>query len=172
MTIRMRGRSAGPQRAHLERVADELGLGAVVSFLGTRHDIPELLSALDLFLLTSHTEANPVSVLEAMSVGLPVVATRVGSVAESIAEGVTGFLAEPQNTDELATHVVRLMQDQQTAAGMGAVGRESVLRRWSLEQMVRGYENLIATTYRQKRASRCRQSSVWRCGISPQRPTV
>ena len=68
--------------------------------------------------------------------------------------------------------IVRLMQDQQTAAGMGAVGRESVLRRWSLEQTVRGYENLIATTYRQKRASRCRQSSVWRCGISPQRPTA
>ena len=68
--------------------------------LGSRDDVPRLLAAMDVFALTSHIEANPVSILEAMSVGRPVVATNVGSIHEAVAEGQTGFLVTPGDADQ------------------------------------------------------------------------
>ncbi len=61
---------------------------------GSRNDIPDLLAALDLFVLSSRTEANPVSIIEAMAAGLPVMATRVGSVHETVLDGQTGYLVD------------------------------------------------------------------------------
>ena len=74
----------GPERPRLEALAEQLGVAPAVRFLGTRSDIPQLLSALDVFVLTSRIEANPVSILEAMAAGLPVVAPNVGSISESV----------------------------------------------------------------------------------------
>ena len=72
-----------------------------VHFLGTRSDVPELLSLIDVLALTSHMEANPVSILEAMAAGKPVVATRVGSVDRAVQEGRTGYLVTPGNEESL-----------------------------------------------------------------------
>ena len=69
----------GPKRAELEALAESFAIAEAVRFLGTRSDVPELLSLIDVLVLTSHIEANPVSILEAMAGGKPVVATRVGS---------------------------------------------------------------------------------------------
>jgi len=85
----------GPERARLEKVAMEAGVASCTHFVGSRSDIPQVLSAFDVFALTSHNEANPVSILEAMACEIPVVSTRVGSVAESVAAGSTGYLVEP-----------------------------------------------------------------------------
>ena len=82
----------GPELGKLQAAAEQAGIAPYVHFAGTRSDIPQLLSMIDLFSLTSHNEANPVSILEAMSVGRPVVATDVGSVSESVDHGITGFL--------------------------------------------------------------------------------
>ncbi len=140
----------GPERASLESAASSLGLGGKVHFLGSRSDVPHLLSACDVFSLTSHIEANPVSILEAMSCELPVVSTRVGSVAESVAHGETGFLVEPDDAASLSTHWLRLFRDPQLAHELGAQGRRVVEARWSLPRMVEGYQQLIHTIYDRK----------------------
>jgi len=140
----------GPQRAKLETLASELHLGDAVQFLGTRADVPELVSALDVFMLTSHVEASPVSILEALACGTPVVATRVGSIAESVIEGETGFLALPGDAQALAQAAGRLLADPQLAQQMGRAGRRQVIAHGSLQTMIAGYENLLEEVYRFK----------------------
>lgn len=141
----------GPERAGIEGAVAELGLSDCVHLVGSRSDIPEVLSALDAFLLTSHNEANPVSILEAMSVGLPVVSTNVGSIAESVDHGTTGYLAEPGSGPDLADSLITLFTEPQLAARFGAAGRRRVVTNWSLEAMVGGYEELLWNIYRRKR---------------------
>jgi glycosyltransferase involved in cell wall biosynthesis len=143
----------GPERATLERLARELGLTDNVRFLGSRSDVPQILSLLDVFVLTSHNEANPVSILEAMSCERPVVATSVGSIAEAVREGQTGHLVPPGDRAALVERIVELFENPAAAHRLGRCGREEVLRNWSLERMVTGYENLISEIYRHKVAS-------------------
>ena len=119
-------------------------------FLGTRDDVPEVLSLMDVVLLTSQMEANPVSILEAMASEKPVVATRVGSVPETVRDGVTGMLVPPGDAGEIAAATVELLTQPDRAAAMGRAGREEVLAHWSIDRMVQGYEDLIADIYRDK----------------------
>jgi glycosyltransferase involved in cell wall biosynthesis len=140
----------GPRRGQLEDLARKLLPADAVCFLGTRGDVPEVVSLTDVVLLTSHMEANPVSVLEAMAAEKPVVATRVGSVPETVIDGQTGFLAEPGDARGIADRVVELFGDPERAARMGRAGRERVVAHWSVERMVRGYEDLISELYRSK----------------------
>lgn len=140
----------GPQRPKLEALAQELSLTDAVHFLGTRSDIPQVLSLLDVFVLSSHMEANPVSILEAMATEKPVVATRVGSVPETVREGQTGYLVTPGSAEELAARVVELFRNPERAATMGRAGREHVLAHWSIERMVEGYQDLLVSIYQSK----------------------
>ncbi|MCH8924188.1 MAG: glycosyltransferase, partial [Planctomycetes bacterium] len=137
----------GPQRAELESLAARLDLTGAVHFLGCRGDVPKILSASDVFALTSHVEASPVSILEAMACGRPVVSTRVGSVAESVGDGETGYLVEPGDTDALAARLVELLGDREQASRMGRAGRQRVLATSSLERMVAGYEAMLVELY-------------------------
>ena len=122
-----------------------------VHFLGTRADVPQLLGLVDVLLLTSHNEANPVSILEASSCGKPVIATRVGSVGESVRSGENGYLVEPGDENAFVRHVVDLFQNPERVEALGAAGRQLVVERWSLEQMVRGYEILLEGLFELKR---------------------
>jgi glycosyltransferase involved in cell wall biosynthesis len=140
----------GPCRAELQKRTRELQLQQSVQFLGSRPDVPRLLAAMDVFALTSHIEANPVSILEAMSVGRPVVATDVGSIHEAVSHGKTGFLVAPGNAEELAARVLSLLNDPLRASEMGAAARQSATARWSIDAMVRGYERLIENVYERK----------------------
>lgn len=140
----------GPERDKLERVAIEAGVGSSVHFVGSRADIPQVLSAFDVFSLTSHNEANPVSILEAMACEIPVVSTDVGSVSESVSEGETGCLVKPGAAEALADRWVKLFADRTLARSYGAAGRASVEAKWSLDRMVEGYERLICKTYDDK----------------------
>jgi len=140
----------GPRREPLEKLARDLGLAGAVRWLGTRHDIPSLLSLLDVFVLTSHMEANPVSILEALACEKPVVATAVGSVPETVLEGKTGCLAEPGNPRAVADRVIALLRDPRRAAALGRAGRRHVVAHWSLDRMVGGYEELIEGLFEAK----------------------
>ena len=140
----------GPLRAGLEALAGELGLTGVVHFLGTRDDVPQLLALLDVFVLTSKMEANPVSILEAMASGKPVVAPRVGSVPETVLDGRTGYLVVPDNADEVAAKILELIADPVRAVALGQAGRQEVVAHWSIERMVEGYQEMIAGIYRRK----------------------
>jgi glycosyltransferase involved in cell wall biosynthesis len=141
----------GPLRADLEARAARLGLADRVHFLGTRRDVPELLAACDLVALTSHNEAAPVSILEALSAGVPVVATNVGSVRETVIEGVTGRLIPPGDLAAYASAAVELLQNAAERRRLGDAGRQLVVARWSLAAMVRGYEQLIESIYESKK---------------------
>jgi glycosyltransferase involved in cell wall biosynthesis len=140
----------GPLGDNLRQRARRLGLAECVHFLGLRSDVAELLGLLNVFLLTSHIEANPISILEALATGVPVVSTRVGSVPETV-RADAGFLVEPGDAAAMAARLVQLFRDPKLAQTMGLAGRESVIRRWSVDQMVRQYENVIEQIYRHKR---------------------
>ncbi len=140
----------GDCRQNLESYAKELGLLEVrpsgdtpVRFLGNRDDIPALLAASDVLALTSDNEANPVSILEGLSCGTPVVATDVGSVSESVVEGKTGFLVEAGNANAFSDRVTELLLDPIRAEHFGRTGRQAVIEYASLDAMVKGYERLV-----------------------------
>jgi glycosyltransferase involved in cell wall biosynthesis len=143
----------GPCRGQLERRTIELNIASQVQFLGMRDDVPRLLAAMDVFALSSVIEANPMSILEAMSVGRPVVATNVGSIHEAVIEGETGFLVSPGDAAQLTERVLQLLDDPRKRAAMGSLARCEVVERWSVEAMVSGYEQLIDAIYQEKCAA-------------------
>lgn len=140
----------GPCRAALEQQSQDLGLSSNVQFLGTRTDVPRVLAAMDVFTLTSHNEANPVSILEAMSVGRSVIATNVGSIHEAVTNAETGYLVPPGDENQFAARLLELLNAPLQCHFMGAAGREKVVRKWSVEVMISGYERLLETIYARK----------------------
>ena len=153
----------GSERAKIAAAISNHGLGDHFHLLGSRSDVPEVLSMLDAFMLTSHNEANPVSILEAMAVGLPVVSTDVGSISESVEQGVTGFLCQPGNAIELADSLLTIFNDPELAARFAAAARQRVVTNWSLDVMVLGYEELLWSVFKQKRempAPPCQQPVI------------
>jgi len=132
----------GPERAALERRAGELGLDGGVRFLGTRTDVPDVLRALDVAVVSSDYEGLPLSVLEYMAAGLPVVATRVGGVPEVVEHGTTGLLVERRDPAALAGAVLSLLRDPERRARMGLAGRERQRRAFSIEAFVGRVESL------------------------------
>jgi glycosyltransferase involved in cell wall biosynthesis len=140
----------GALRPNLKRRAAELAIAERVHFLGTRPDIPELLALIDVLLLTSLNEANPVSILEGLACGKPVVATRVGSVPETVVDDEVGYLVESGSVAAMARRVVELFRDSCVAAALGAAGRRHVVAHWSVERMVDGYEDLLLRVYEKK----------------------
>ncbi len=137
----------GPQRPHIERARDEAGLAAHVRLLGTRHDTPALLAAMDAFLLCSHNEASPVSILEALASGVPVIATRVGSVGESVVEDESGYLVDGDDDATMAQRVLELIGERELGQRLGQTGRRLVIETGSLTSMVEGYSQLIEAIY-------------------------
>ncbi len=133
----------GPRQAELEAVAANLGVAHATHFLGSRSDVPALLAACDVVSLTSHNEAAPVSILEALSTGVPVVSANVGSVNETVIPDETGRLFPAGDADAYAQNVIELLGDPAARRRMGAEGRRRVMDRWSLQAMVHGYEQLI-----------------------------
>ena len=103
-----------------------------VKLLGARRDVRELLAAADLFVLSSRSEGLPISVLEAMAAGLPVVATSVGGVSELVVDGETGFLVPPADPRALAEAVGRLLRDPELRHRFGAAGRHRAERRFDV----------------------------------------
>lgn len=155
----------GQQRPYLQSLAAELGIGECVHFLGTRDDVPQLLALCRVHVLTSRMEANPVSILEAMACGKPCVAPRVGSIPETVIHETTGLLTQPDDQQALTAAVARLLADRALAERLGRAARQHVLRNFSLEAMVAGYESLLAALYEAKRTGQVLQN--WRSPPAP-----
>lgn len=113
----------GPLRAKYEALCGRLGIDDVVEFLGYRDDIPELLAATDIAVLTSIKEGLPRAALEAMAMGIPVVATRVAGTREAVRHGETGLTVPLGDVDTLAAALALLIGDPGLRAAMGAAGR-------------------------------------------------
>jgi glycosyltransferase involved in cell wall biosynthesis len=141
----------GPERPKLEAHVRQCRMEHPLLFLGNRHDVSSVLASLDAFVLTSHNEANPVSILEAMSSELPIVATRVGSISEVVRHGVEGFLVDPDDCEALAELMIGLARDAGQRRRMGGACRRRVQDIGCVEAMVGGYEGLIESIYRAKR---------------------
>ncbi len=137
----------GPERLNIETAIRDQGLSTRIHLMGCRSDTQKILAGLDVFCLTSRNEANPVSILEALSCGVPVVSPDVGSISETVLPQKTGLLTEPLCASSTADAITQLLGDPQRARCMGLVGRQLVRTDWSLEAMVGGYEKLIATLF-------------------------
>ncbi|WP_231936332.1 glycosyltransferase [Bythopirellula polymerisocia] len=135
----------GPLREHLELKAQQLGLQNVTHFLGSRSDVEGVLQCVDAVALTSHNEASPVSILEALSCSVPVVAANVGSVGETVIDGITGKLFAAGDSSGFVACTLDLLDDEELRTKLGAKGRERTIKHWSLESMVHGYESLICS---------------------------
>jgi glycosyltransferase involved in cell wall biosynthesis len=140
----------GPDRAELERRAHELGVVRDTLFLGYQEDVAPFYAAFDALILASGNEGTPVSAIEALAAGRPVVATRVGGVPDVVRDGEDGFLVEPGATGELADRLARLARDPELRQRMGGHGRSRVLPRYAVERLVddvdRLYRSLLEAT--------------------------
>jgi glycosyltransferase involved in cell wall biosynthesis len=130
----------GAARPELERQARELGVAERVELPGWAERPAATLPAFDVFCLPSRSEGFPLSIVEAMLAALPVVATRVGSVAELV--GDSGLLVERDDVDGLAAALARLRDDAALRTRLGAAGRERARARFTVEHMARAYERL------------------------------
>jgi glycosyltransferase involved in cell wall biosynthesis len=134
----------GPDRAALEDELRRLGLEHRVRLAGERPDVPDLLAAGDVFVLSSRSEGLPVSVLEAMAAELPVVASRVGGLRELVVDDETGFLVTPGSSRDLAAALERLIKDPDLRRRMGAVGRVRAETEFNLNAFRRSHLELYA----------------------------
>jgi glycosyltransferase involved in cell wall biosynthesis len=134
----------GPDRPELEAEIRRLEIGDNVQLLGERRDVLELLADADVFVLSSASEGMPVSVLEAMAAGLPVVGSRVGGVPELVVDGETGLLVEPGDPDELAAAIDRLLADPQLRRRLAETGRARAQGRFALESFRRAHVELYS----------------------------
>ena len=112
-----------------------------VTFLGWREDIEAVLAAADFVILTSDNEGTPLSLIQAGMVGIPVVATNVGSTNEIVVDGQTGFLTD-LSIEQLALAVTKLASDSDLRAKMGAAGKEYTLARYGVERLVKDHQDL------------------------------
>jgi glycosyltransferase involved in cell wall biosynthesis len=130
----------GPLRSRVEAVAQRCG--ARIDFVGERDDVADLLGAFDVFALASHWEGSPIAVLEAMSAGLPVVATAVGGVPGIVSDGETGVLVPPGAPDALAAQVLGLLRDPERARRLGEAGKARALARHRVETLCDGVQRI------------------------------
>jgi glycosyltransferase involved in cell wall biosynthesis len=134
----------GPCRSELQQLARELGVGSHIAFLGEVRDVPALLAKARLFVLCSLTEGISLTLLEAMSRGLPVIATRVGGNPEVVIDGQTGLLVESGDAAGLSQALVELHHDLPQCQRLGRAGRQRVENHFAAGRMVADYEALYA----------------------------
>jgi glycosyltransferase involved in cell wall biosynthesis len=135
----------GPDRTTVEQEIERLGLIDTVRLTGERNDVPAQLADADVFVLSSKSEGLPVSVLEAMAAGLPVVASAVGGLAELVVDGETGLLVPSGDADELAAALGRLVADRELRRRMGSAGRERAERLFDLPAFRQAHLELYRT---------------------------
>ena len=121
----------GPLRDDLERLKFSLGLEGIVTFLGKRSDVPELLAALDLYLMTSRREGLPLSLIEAMLAARPIVATAVGGIPDTLTDRVDGILVPSDDVEAIARAVVDLAADADLRRALGSAARKKAIERYS-----------------------------------------
>ncbi|MCX5659300.1 MAG: glycosyltransferase [Planctomycetota bacterium] len=132
----------GPERAHIEALAAQLEIAPNVRFLGVRSDIPRLMAAADVFMLSSLSEGISVTLLEAMGCALPIVATDVGGNAEVIGNDEAGLLSPRERPAPLADNILRLLRDASLRQRLGQAGRQRLLGQFTQDRMHARYAEL------------------------------
>jgi len=167
----------GPERERLVRLADAMGMAGAVSFLGQRLDVDQILPAFDVFALSSRSEGTPVTLIEAMAAGVPVVATAVGGVPEVVCDRETGLLVGRERpvrgeastaeneVSTLAGALARVLSDPTLARGLADRGRMEAHERFSLDAICAQYRAIYDELVP------ARRRPTWRAGAQP-RATV
>jgi glycosyltransferase involved in cell wall biosynthesis len=144
----------GPRRAHLETIASHLRIEDRVRFLGYRNDIPIVMSALDVLVVSSEIpEAHSLTAIEALAAGKPVVGFDAGGLREVVAHGVTGLLVPPGDADALSQAIREILSAPDRGQEMGRAGARSV-DRYGLGQMAEATEALYLRMLRWRRGAR------------------
>lgn len=134
----------GPQRTNIEHYIKELGLKDNVLMLGLREDIPRILASADLYVIPSLSEGMGQSTMEAMAMGVPVIASDVGGLPELVINDQTGILVPPKNIPALAKAIIGLLSDKGRSERLAAQAKQSVVRCYSIERTVEKTLNLYS----------------------------
>ncbi len=145
--------------ADLQRLVEESGVVDHLHLLGRRSDMPEVFSAFDVFVLSSHDEGMSNAILEAMAMEKPVVATDVGGTGEVVRHGHSGLLVPPKEPVPLAAAISELLAVPQQALEMGRLGRRIVQERFSAHAMVRQMEALYLQLLQTRSAAAARDTA-------------
>jgi glycosyltransferase involved in cell wall biosynthesis len=132
----------GPDWEESKNLVKDLGITDRVAFLGDRLDVPELLADSQIFVLSTHYEGAPISILEAMRCGLPIIATNVNGIPEQVADRVTGLLVPHKDVNALTTAISSLIDKPLMRQQMGTAGKQKFVREFTVEQMVEKTELL------------------------------
>lgn len=133
----------GPMQSQLQTFVKRFELADSVHFAGEQDDMPAVFNEFDVMVSSSHSEAMPLAVMEAMASGLPVVACKVGGVPELVQHGVTGWLANEGDYEGLAARVVELLTDDSLRLAAGRAARDRATRRFALDRSVEATTRLI-----------------------------
>jgi glycosyltransferase involved in cell wall biosynthesis len=131
----------GPERSVVENVTNAMGLKETVIMAGFREDARELMALFDVFVLPSLTEGTPMALLEAMSIGLPVVASAVGEIPALIRSGENGILISPGEADQIVYAVRSIMENSEFRDNLSTAALETIRSRFGLEKWVQKMEN-------------------------------
>jgi len=132
----------GPLKQSLVKQTQKLGIDQHVFFIGFRKDIPKILSLIDILVVPSLWEGLPLTILETMSAGKPIIAARVGGIPEAIKNGGTGILVPPKNSEALTGAINDLLAAPKKRKEMGEKAKQRALQLFDVERMVKEYENL------------------------------
>jgi glycosyltransferase involved in cell wall biosynthesis len=132
----------GPLRTEIEAAIASAGLADRVSLLGIRHDVPDLLRAMDVFILTSLWEGLPRVVLQSLATGVPVVAYDTAGIEEAVIEGRNGHLVRPGDLDAMVMRLESLVYDDTLRARMGAAAVDQFDRSFTEDAMIEDLEAL------------------------------
>jgi len=130
----------GELKEKLQTQIEKLKLAEHVKLLGTRRDIPEILTQFDVFVMPSLWEGLGITVIEAMVTGLPVIASGVDGLRELIEDGETGILVESKNAESLAEAIMKLLEDQSLAISLGKNAKQEIVENFDMTKMVKKYE--------------------------------
>jgi glycosyltransferase involved in cell wall biosynthesis len=133
----------GELRPFFEKTVKEMKIENHVSLLGSRDDIPQILSTFDIFVLSSKREGLPIALLEAMACGKPVIVTKVGGIPEVIIDGNNGILVDPENPGSLAEKMGQLLSNSFLREKLAKEAYNTVEASFSLEKMMRSYQDLF-----------------------------
>jgi len=131
----------GPERPGAHRLARELGVNDRVSFLGAQESIASLLNCADIVLQPSASESFGLSILEALSVGAPVVSTRCGGPEEVVLHGECGYLSEVGDVEDMSKNCLRLLKDKNLYEKFSRKARQHAVENYRIEKITRLYED-------------------------------
>ncbi len=136
----------GPDFDQVQAYATKIGVDDQIAFLGDRTDVPELLSKSQIFVLSTHYEGFPISILEAMRAGLPIIATDVNGIYEQVENGINGFLVPHQDEQALITALTNLIRSSTARKKMGEMSRKKFLTEFNIERMIADVHQLYDRT--------------------------